>query len=239
MNISRSASREAAIRKAINRLNICLQDAGRKPILLMLSGGSALELLAGIEMQYIGRRVTITVLDERFSKDPAVNNFSQIAETEFYKKAERKGIDYIDTRIHRKISLYGLGQRFERGLKNWRKKYPTGKIIITQGIGEDGHTAGIMPYPENLKKFNQLFEKQDRWIVGYNATKERSEYPRRVTVTLPFLRDQVDCSVMYATGSRKKRALKKVFARKGSLERTPARILYEMRNVNLFIDQAL
>jgi 6-phosphogluconolactonase/glucosamine-6-phosphate isomerase/deaminase len=238
MRISRSQSRETAMRKAIDRLNECLESAQRKPILLMLSGGSALELLAGVEMKYIGRRVTIAALDERFSRDSAVNNFSQIAETEFYKKAERKGIDYIDTRIHRKISLYGLAQKFERGLKGWRKKHPTGNII-TQGMGEDGHTSGIMPYPENPKKFAQLFEKQNRWVVGYNATKEKNEYPKRVTVTLPFLREYVDCSVVYITGSKKRRAMKRLFARKGSLARTPARIVGEMKNVFLFSDQEL
>src|SRR3989344_3898823 len=164
MKISRSASRETAMRKAIDRLNECLRSAKRKPVLLLLSGGSALELLECAEMKYIDKRVTIAALDERFSRDPAVNNFSQIAETDFYKKAERKGIDYIDTRIHRKISFYGLAQKFERSLKRWRKKYSSGVIIITQGIGEDGHTAGVLPYPENQKKFTQLFERE-RWVV--------------------------------------------------------------------------
>ena len=77
MKISKSASRENAIRKAIHQLNECLKNARKKPILLMVSGGSVLELLAGIEMKYIGKHITVTVLDERYSKDPAVNNFSQ------------------------------------------------------------------------------------------------------------------------------------------------------------------
>jgi 6-phosphogluconolactonase/glucosamine-6-phosphate isomerase/deaminase len=239
MKISKSQSREGAMRKAIDRLNECLRGFQGKPVLFMLSGGSALELLAGVEMKHIGKRVTIAALDERWSRDPAVNNFSQIAETDFYKKAERKGIDYIDTRIHRKISLYGLAEKLERGIKKWEKKYPNGKIIITQGIGEDGHVAGIMPYPEHTKKFNQLFEKEGRWVTGYNATRERSEYPKRVTVTLPFLRSEVDCSVVYVTGSKKKKALRSVLAKKGKLSKTPARVVRQMKNVYMFIDQAL
>jgi 6-phosphogluconolactonase/glucosamine-6-phosphate isomerase/deaminase len=239
MKISKSQSRETAMRKAIDRLNDCIRDAQGKYLLLMLSGGSALELLAGVNMKFIGRRVTIAVLDERLSRDPAVNNFSQIAETDFYNKAERRGIDYIDTRIHRKLSLYGLAQKFERGIRKWKKKYPKGRIIITQGVGDDGHTAGIMPYSESAKKFNQLFEKQGRWVTGYNATKERSEYPKRVTVTLPFLRNEVDCSIVYVTGSTKKRAVRRVLAKRGTLSKTPARVLHQMKNVYMFIDQAL
>ena len=234
MKVFRSASQDAAMRKAIDALNDCLKNARRKPTLLMLSGGSALELLAGIEMRNIGKHITITVLDERYSSDPAVNNFSQIAETEFYKKAERKGIDYIDTRVHRKITLYGLARKFERGLKRWRKKHPKGHIIITQGIGTDGHTAGIIPYPRDSKKFEQLFEKEDKWVVGYNAPRAKTEYPRRITVTSSFLQDQVDCAIVYAIGFAKQRALERVFAKKGSLFKTPARIVHEMKDVSLF-----
>jgi len=239
MRISRSKTRETAMRKAIDRLNECLRQARGKQVLFLLSGGSALELLAGVEMKYVGKRMTIAVLDERFSRDPAVNNFSQVVETDFYKKAERKGIDYIDTRIHRKISLYGLAQKLERGLRRWKKKYPKGKIIITQGIGEDGHTAGVMPYAENPKKFTQLFEKDSRWVVGYNATKEKSEYPKRITITLPFLRNQVDCAVVYATGSNKRRVLRSLLAKRGMLAKTPARVIHQIQNTFLFIDQSL
>lgn len=227
------------MRKAILELNSLLKDAKGIPVLLMLSGGSALELLDGIQMRNVGKNITITVLDERVSSDPAVNNFSQITETEFYKKAERKGINYIDTRIHRKISLHGLSRKFERGLRSWRRKYPKGKIICTQGIGEDGHTAGIIPYTEHSRKFGRLFENQKHWVAGYDATRAKSEYPKRATVTFPFLRKEVENSVVYATGSKKRRAVKLVLAKRGSLAKTPGRILREMKNATLFVDQAL
>ena len=237
MKVYRAASREGAMRRAIQELNVALKEAREVPTLLMLSGGSALELLAGIDLRNIGRHITLTVLDERYSVDPAVNNFSQIAETEFYKKAEKKGIDYIDTRVHYKITLKRLANKFEKGLRKWRKRYPKkGKIIITQGIGANGHTAGIMPYPEDRKKFERLFEDEEKWVVGYNATRKKSEYPLRITVTFPFLRGQVDGSIVYATGLKKRKALRKTLAKKGTLAQTPARIIHEMRNVKLFTD---
>ena len=238
MNIYKARNKEGAMRGAIKELNVCLKLVQKNPVLLMVSGGSALELLDGIEMRNVGKHITITTLDERVSEDPAVNNFSQIVETEFYKKAERKGIDYIDTRVHRNMSLRRFAKKFERGLRAWRKKHPKGKIMCTQGIGEDGHTAGILPYPKNPKRFQRLFEKQNQWVVGYNATKGKSEYVKRVTVTLPFLRKEVDWSVAYATGSRKRKAVRLVGAKRGSLAKTPARILREMKNITLFVDQA-
>jgi len=226
------------MRGAIKALNVCLKGVKKNPVLLMVSGGSSLELLDGIEMRNVGKNITITALDERVSSDPAVNNFSQLVETEFYKEAERKGIDYIDTRLHRNISLRKFARKFERGLRAWRRKHPRGKIMCTQGIGEDGHTAGILPYPENPKKFQRLFEKQNQWVVGYRATKRKSEYVKRVTVTLPFLRKEVDCGVAYATGPRKRKAVRRVLAKRGSLAKTPARVLREMENVTLFVGQA-
>lgn len=227
------------MRGAIRELNVCLKGVKKNPVLLMVSGGSSLELLDGIEMRNVGKHITITALDERVSEDPAVNNFSQLVQTEFYKKAERKGIDYIDTRLHRNISLGRFAGKFELGLRAWRRKHPKGKIMCAQGIGEDGHTAGILPYPENPRRFQWLFEKQNQWVVGYNATRRKSEYTRRITVTLPFLRTEVDCSVAYATGSRKRKAVRRVSAKHGSLAKTPARILREMKNVTLFVDQSI
>ena len=236
MKIFRDSDRDKVLREAMKGLNGCLRENRSKPILLMLSGGSALELLAGIDMRWIGKHITVTVLDERFSQDPAVNNFSQLAETEFYKKAERKGVDYIDTRVHGKVTLQGLAKKFASGLKKWKRRYlKKGKIIITQGVGQDGHTAGIMGYPANPKKFQQLFENEEKWVVGYTA-KGKTQYPLRITVTLPFLRNEVDCAVVYVTGFSKERALKRVLAKEGTLARTPARIVHEMKGVKLFTD---
>lgn len=225
------------MRKAIDKLNECLKSSKNHPVLLMLSGGSSLELLAGIEMRNIGKNVTITVLDERYSSDPAVNNFSQIEATEFYGKAEKRGIDYIDTSIRAGDTPKKLAQRFEKRLRSWIRRNPKGRIIVTQGIGPDGHTAGIMPFPENPKRFQKLFNQGRSWVISYNATKEKTPYPFRITVTYNFLREQVDCAVAYATGKQKKRAVKKLVAKKGSEADTPSRILLEMEDASLFTDQ--
>ena len=224
------------MRKAIRALNMCLKRANQKQVLLMFSGGSALELLDGIELSLIGKHITVTVLDERYSRDPAINNFAQVAQTDFYREAEKKGIDYIDTRVHYRITLHRLAGKFDRALKRWRKNHPEGCIIVTQGIGEDGHTAGILPYSNQQRKFQRLFEHKQKWIVAYSVPKAANKYTRRMTVTFPFLREQADCSIVYATGKDKRRAIRKTLAKSGSLEATPSRVIQQMAAARLYTD---
>lgn len=227
----------AAKKSAAEVLEGLLKKYKQKPMLLMLSGGSAMGLLDFVDTASFGKHVTITVLDERHSKDPKVNNFAQLVETEFYRNLkEKKGIDFRDTQVQGRETLERLTERFGDYIEEWIRSYQPEadeKIIITQGIGEDGHTAGIMPYPENPELFRKLFADPKRWVAGYDAGK-KNPYPLRVTVNLPFLRQKVDHSIVYIVGENKRKVLERVLAGKGTLQETPARIIHEMKNVELF-----
>ena len=223
MEIVRCNSKEEAKAKAADGLDNLFHEI-RGPVLFLSSGGSSLELLDGLQ---IGENVTVSVLDERYSTDPTVHNFAQ-----FFERIRPNA--FIDTRVGQNETLQQLAERFEKELREWKNKNPGGKIMITQGMGSDGHTAGIMPYPENPQLFKELFENTEHWVVGYDA-KEKNEYPMRVTVTMPFLRT-ADYSIAYITGEKKKPAFERVLAKLGSLADTPARIMREMKNVQLFTD---
>jgi len=235
MKIFQDKDNEKVIQEAAKELNRLLGKAKGQPILLLLSGGSSLELISGIEIKNLGEHVTIGMLDERFSEDAGVNNFSQFASADFYWQAKDVGCRYIDTRIRHGETLNLLAERFDAELKNWNSAHPHGMMIATIGIGPDGHVAGIMPYPENPEKFIDLFDNLERWGVGYDATKEKNDYPLRVTVTLPFLR-MVDYGVTYMAGENKRNALKQVLRKEGTLWETPGRILREMKDVMVFTD---
>jgi len=235
MEIYKAKNKDDAARKAIQMVNACLREAKKNPVLLMVSGGSAFNLLHGINAKNLGKHITISVLDERFSEDPKISNFVQLAGTEFYRKAGERGVSFIDTRPRAGETVEELAKRFEKGLREWRERNSKGKVIITQGVGEDGHTAGIMPYPENPKLFKRLFDDSSTWVVGYDAG-EKNEYALRVTITHPFLRDVVDHSIIYAVGEGKREALRRVFLKEGTLWETPARIIHEMKDVKLFTD---
>ena len=208
-----------------------LFSSSSRPILFLLSGGSAFDLLEEIDTENFGRHITIGVLDERFSTDPKVNNFAQLTATEFYRRAKEKGVQFIDTRIKEGETLEGLAEGFEKALRDWKEKNPDGIVVITQGIGTDGHTAGIMPHSENP----EMFDDSKKWVLGYDA-EEKLQHPLRVTVTFPFLRNIVDHSIVYTKGKGKKEIVEKIMAKQGSLVQIPALIIHEMKDVKIITD---
>ncbi len=211
--------------------------AGNAPTLFLVSGGSSLPLLSFIRPELLGPHLTIGVVDERYSSDPKINNFAQLVGTEFYKNASDRHASFIDTRPKDEEGLQGLSARFDSSLKEWRDAHPQGRIVITQGIGPDGHTAGIMPFPENPEKFKTLFENPAMWAVGYDAS-GKSAYPLRVTVTLPFLRE-VDVAIVYAVGDIKRTALKQGLHETHPLNEVPAGIIKEIRGSAVYTDQEM
>jgi 6-phosphogluconolactonase/glucosamine-6-phosphate isomerase/deaminase len=122
----------------------------------------------------------------------------------------------------------------ESGFKSWCTNNPAGIIIALMGIGRDGHTAGIMRYPDDERLFDPLFVHTVAWVVGYDAG-SRNPIPLRVTVTVPFIRD-IDHAVVYVSGPEKKQALCDVMAPRGLLYQTPGRILHTMKHCLLFTD---
>lgn len=234
MEVTYNKNQTILLAAATDALNRALEKMREAPLLLLLSGGSARELLAGVRREFLGARMTIAVLDERYSTDPKVNNFAQLAELPFFQAAQSAGAAFIDTRVGEGETQEELAKRFEESLRQWSAVHADGYVVATQGIGADGHTAGIFPYVGDAGQFRQLFENEARWVVAYDATSARNAYPLRMTVTMPFLRGRVDKSVVYAVGEEKLAALERVFADEGTLIETPARIVREMRDVSMF-----
>lgn len=234
VDIHREKDAVTAAQSAAQALSDAISGYEDRPVLFLLSGGSPLEILKYLFFDPFDARVTVGVSDERFSTDPTINNFSQIIKTPWYQAITAKGVKSIDTRPLEGESVEDMGRRFDGMLKSWKKENSTGKIIITQGIGLDGHTAGMMPYPEDERAFGFLFDDADVWTVGYDA-KEKNKYPLRVTTTMPFLR-MVDMSVLYVCGQDKKEPLARALAADGSLAATPSRIIHQMKHCLLFTD---
>ncbi len=227
--------KENVTQKAQRTLHTLLSENRYEPILLLVSGGSSFVLLEDIGKDLLGSHVTISVLDERYSTDPEVNNFAQLTHTSFYQKAQESNCYFIDTRVKSGESHDAFALRFEDALRDWKEKNPNGKVIITQGIGEDGHTAGIMPFPENPELFATLFEDSKKCVVGYDAI-GKNPYRYRVTVTIPFLTEVVDHAVVYAVGEKKQKALQDMQNASLPLAEVPAKVVLRMKNAILFQD---
>lgn len=225
---------QEAVTAAASALTKLIAENSDKKILLLLSGGSSLASLEEVDTEKFGDHITISVLDERYTENPADNNFAYIAGTKFYKNAKNAGCHFIDTRIQENESQREMADRFNFALKQWRAENPFGKIIITQGVGSDGHTSGMMPFPENETKFAEYFENEKRWAEAYDAA-QKNEFPLRVTTTNPFLRE-VDHSILFASGETKSIALKRVLEEGGEISETPAKIIFDMKDVQIFTD---
>ena len=239
INIVNCADAGDAVLKASEKLNSILKNLHDQdvPVLLCMSGGSALKIADQIDKNYIPKKFTLTVLDDRYSKDEKVNNFSLLMNTPLYKDALSLGANFIDTRIKNDESISEISAMADMGIKEWIEGNPDGKIIITQGIGPDGHTSGMMPYPEDQEKFDKLFVDTDKFSVGYD-NEGKNEYHLRITSTMKFLIDHVDESVLLMTGKEKSQAFHDAWDSSKTLAQTPGRVIHQMKKVNLFTDIA-
>lgn len=237
INLVKCQNADEALAKASEKLNLILKDLALRgvPTLLLMSGGSALKIAENIEKNYLPKSLTLGVLDDRYSKDESVNNFSQLTRTKLFRDAESISAVFIDTRANGEESIEEVAGRADTGIKNWIQKNPTGKIIITQGIGPDGHTSGVMPFPEDEQKFRELFIDTEKYSVGYDAM-GKNQYSLRITATLRFLMDRVDESVLFMTGTDKVQGMNSAMDKTGSLAQIPARVIHQMKKVNLFTD---
>lgn len=234
MQIIRTTSREEALTGASTNLNSLFEQAGPLPILFLTSGSSAFQLLDKINPQYLQPTVTISVLDERYSSDPAINNFAQLEQSAFFNNAKNAGCHFIDTKVRNEETGQQHADRFQKAITDWKENNPTGKIIATVGMGVDGHTSGVMPYTEDPELFQKIFNNHD-WVVYYDAG-NKNPFPLRTTTTLSFMRTQIDSSVFFIAGQEKKEAFDRLLKKEGTLAETPARIVHEMKNTIIVTD---
>ncbi len=235
--IHRFVNKEEAVVQTAKKINEILTSlrVEKKPVLLLLSGGSALDLLNYIDEKNLADKLTIAVLDERYSTDEVVNNFMQVTKTPFYAAAKKNGVNVIETAVKTTETSEQLAKRFQTDLKVWKETNTKGEILAIVGIGPDGHTSGMLPFSENPELFAELFENPEKLVVNYDA-EGKNPFRYRVTTTNTFMRDYIDHAVVYAVGENKRDALARLMAESGSLANTPARILREMKHVDLFTD---
>ena len=221
-------------RRAGEYLSAALRRVSGQPTLLMLSGGSSLRVVEHVPQAVLGPRLTITMLDERHGTDAASSNFAHMSDTEFFSRAKEASARMMSTRSKEGEILEAATGRFRESVGEWLATHTEGVVVATLGVGRDGHTAGIFPFPENPECFVARFEKD--LVVGYSLSSEQSAYQDRVTVTAAFLRTKVDTAIAYMAGEDKRGAFLKTVAARGSVIETPSRIFHDMKDVTLVTD---
>ncbi len=228
-------TKEEVAATAGETLNELLLENQKNPILLLLSGGSALEILDYVGDKALTENVTITMLDERFSEDPKNNNFLALQKTEFYSFAQKMECSFFGSLPRPNESLKDFSKRYENNLQTWVTENPKGKIFAVFGIGQDGHTAGIFPN-NNEKEFNEMFNAQSL-AIGYNA-KNNTPLNLRVTATLTFFK-LINNAIIFACGKEKKSALSAFKEKTLPVYLLPALGILQTKNRQLFTDQVL
>lgn len=211
------------------------REVERRDVLFLSSGGSALGVLDRIDECVIAPYLTIGIFDERFDPTNRTSNYAQLRKTNFYKRAVQHGCRLIDTSTQRGQTKEALADYYEHELRSWRVRHPRGAIMATMGIALDGHTAGIMPFPEDREMFHDLFE-SERWITTYDAS-GKNTFPYRITTTFTFLR-QIDLFGIYFVGEEKGEIFRRVMDG-DDLTEIPARIIKSLPRGALYTDASL
>lgn len=207
----------------------------KRDVLFLTSGGSALDVLDRIDPSALTPAVTIGIFDERWDPTNRTSNYAQVRKTQFYLRAVERGCRLIDTSTAKDATQQALADLYEMELHDWRERHPSGVIMATIGVAVDGHTAGIMPYPEDPARFDALFE-GERWIVAYDAS-GKNAFPFRVTTTFRFLR-MVDLVGVFMVGAEKGVIFKRVLE-DGPLSELPGRIIKELPRGAVYVDLPL
>jgi len=220
-------------KEAIERFEQILSGVS-EPLLLLFSGGSSNIFFEEISPSLIPKNSTISVLDERCTDEEEHQNYSRLLHSGVGELILNNIAYGIDPRPQGDEDWNESSLRFDATLKLWREANPTGVVIITQGIGEDGHTAGIIP-DENKEIYKERFL-GDAWAVFYESESKSNEFPKRLTVTHTFLREEVRIALVYTNGDQDKPVLDIILSPEGTLSHTPARIIRDMRSVVLYTD---
>ena len=184
---------QAAAEVIVNEIS---QYLPHKRVLLLLAGGSAVAIYPLLleQLNKLGnlQNLTVTVGDERWNLNPAHEqaNWRQIQNSGFFGQIGKMG-----ARIYRVLqgkSLAEEAQRFNDFLQQQLEL--KAKIISVQGIGGDGHTAGI--FPADKAEFKNIYQKQG-WAIAHNLGK--NNYAERITISPKFMA-KVNTFVLFAKG---------------------------------------
>lgn len=231
------SDRDDLTREAGFAVGHSIVESSDQPVLLFLSGGSALNLLPYIQ-QILEKSerdlsyLTIGMVDERF--DITNSNFVTLKRdhSEFYVGMSKVGVLFVDTSPVGYQDQYEIAEWYEKKLLTFNSH----RVITILGMGPDGHIAGILPYfEEEQQQFYETFLDTERFVVGYDAT-GKNKYTKRFTLTFPALM-KADQIFVFVAGEEKKPALELALIGSPPLHRCPAYFLINSaQKIQLFTD---
>lgn len=206
----------------------------KKKIFLLLSGGSAIKMykeMFDLVMHQVpaAPNLTASLFDERFvEKGHADSNEEQLKQAgilEQLNKLQARWLPYLSNSTQsgdkeaKKIS-----EVFSEAISHHDE------IVVLAGMGDDGHTSGLLPVRADSPNRQKVFE-TDQLITYYKVDPQDSNNPmlKRLTTTPAFIK-QADQIFLYATGENKREAFKRFLANAEPMHACPVISLYQAKN---------
>jgi 6-phosphogluconolactonase len=222
----------------VRDLTLILTESSHQT-LLFYSGGSGLQPFSMlfeslVAAQYDFSQLMLAPVDERFTI--LNSNFNAFKGTSVFEQFSRAGAHFVDTALQG-----GTLEEASKWYNQWvsgeirRMQMVKGKVVTLLGMGPDGHTAGIFPFPEDREFFLKTFVETDLFVAGYDVG-DKNPYRERFTLTVPALQ-QSDAVLAYVTGENKREMLEEVLEKNRDTHLIPARIWHMLPSVSLYTDQ--
>lgn len=197
--------------------------------LFLLSGGSVVKIHSDLAKFINNSKLNFDFLafaqvDERFQSGRMEDiNAYQIEKSGLWEVCKKKNIPY--DLISQEGTLEQAAKKYNRRLQEFFEHF-TYKIGVL-GIGEDAHTAGLLPGYETSWNVNSQ-------VVGYEL---EGLFRQRITIT-PKALLQLDQAIVVVVGGKKKEAVKNVInpLNIDNFDKYPAAILQKINRVDLFTD---
>lgn len=203
-------------------------DSDRKKCLILLSGGSALNIY-NILADKIRKfpihvyRLAFAQVDERFQPQNSEDtNSHQIEKTGLLSLLKEKNIDFYP--IPQIGSLEEASQKYDKTISKLFYEYDNKMAVL--GIGEDGHTAGLLP------GFQSAWDKT-QFVAGF---KNSGQFKKRLTIT-PKAIKLLDYALIAVKGEVKRVNLQKIISREVTeINKIPGVILNQLKQAHLITD---
>lgn len=195
----------------------------QQPTLLLLSGGSAVNMYTELFTILTERHqqlegVTVSLVDERFvPTGHADSNATQLEHSGVIKMIQTLGGTWIQYLQDDQESGAEVADRVSALFSQWQL---THQVLVLAGLGDDAHTAGLLPTNDGQTIKNVYLTEQP--IAYYQLPADvENPYRHRLTTTPHFLA-HAQTVIVYATGAKKAAALRRLVAGNEPISTCPA-----------------
>lgn len=210
----------------------------KKPILLLLSGGSAIGMYQEMFQILLDRKtslstVWVSLFDERFvMKGSLDSNEQQLKDAGVINLFESAGATWIPYLSQDQTTGESVAKEIS---KTFSTMLTTHRLIILAGLGDDGHTAGLLPVKKYSNNKERLFNPQEL-VAYYEVDSQDSDNPfhKRLTST-QMLIQEAEQVILFTSGEKKRTAFEKFLQNTEPLYRCPALVLYKSKQLPIIL----